>query len=267
MLGAIAGDIIGSIYERNSIKSKQFELFSSNNFFTDDTVLTVAIAKSIINHENYIDNIIDFGLKYYDVDYGSSFRKWLKSETHKPYNSWGNGSAMRVSAIGFAFQTEEEVLLEAQKSAEITHNHIEGIKGAKATALAIFMAKNGKTKEEIRTIISQKFDYNLNRTVDEIRPFYKFFVSSQQSVPESIICFLDSNSYEDAIRNAISLGGDADTMATIAGGIAEAYYEGVPKEISKNVYEKLPKEFLEILLRFKDEINSRNSNEKNICNW
>ena len=254
MLGAIAGDIIGSAYERHPIKTKKFKLFSRQSVFTDDTVLTIAVAKSIIDNEEYIDNVIDFGLKYYDAGYGGSFRKWLKSRTHRPYNSWGNGSAMRVASIGFAFSSEKEVLREAKKSAEITHNHIEGIKGAEATALAIFMAKTGKSKDEIRATISKKFDYDLNRTVDKIRPNYKFQVSCQESVPESIICFLDSNSYEDTIRNAISLGGDADTMATIAGGIAEAYYKEIPKEISNNVYQRLPKEFLEIILRFRDKI-------------
>ena len=252
MLGAIAGDIIGSAYERYPIKTKKFELFSKYSKFTDDTVMTLAVAKSIIDDEDYIDNIIDFGIRYYDVGYGGSFRKWLKSRTHKPYNSWGNGSAMRVSAIGFAFSSEQEVLLEAKKSAEITHNHTEGIKGAQATALAIFMAKNGKSKTEIKATISKIFDYDLNRTVDKIRLNYKFQVSCQESVPESIICFLDSDSYEDTIRNAISLGGDADTMAAIAGGIAEAYYKEIPREILKNVYQRLPKEFLEIILRFRN---------------
>jgi len=254
MLGAIAGDIIGSAYERYPIKTKKFKLFSKYSIFTDDTVMTLAVAKSIIDNEDYIDNVIDFGTRYYDVGYGGSFRKWLKSRSHRPYNSWGNGSAMRVASIGFAFSSEQEVLREAKKSAEITHNHTEGIKGAQATALAIFMAKIGKSKTEIKATISKMFDYDLNRTVDKIRPNYKFHVSCQESVPESIICFLDSDSYEDTIRNTISLGGDADTMAAIAGGIAEAYYKEIPKEILKNVYQRLPKEFLEIILRFKDEI-------------
>jgi len=218
--------------------------------------MSIAILKSIINNEPYLDNIIDFGLRYFDVGYGSGFKKWLKGIEHKPYNSWGNGSAMRVSAIAWAFSTEEEVLFQAQKSAEVTHNHIEGIKGARATALAIFMARNNKNKDEIRERIAQQFSYNLTRTVDEIRPNYIFHVSCQESVPESIICFLDSTSYEDAIRNAISLGGDADTMATIAGGIAEAYYQEIPQEISKGTYERLPKEFLEILSQFQDKIQN-----------
>jgi ADP-ribosylglycohydrolase len=253
MLGAIAGDIIGSAYERHSIKTKKFELFSKYSKFTDDTVMTIAIVKAILNDEKYLEYVVDFGKRYSDVGYGASFRKWLQSWNHKPYNSWGNGSAMRVSAIGFLFDSEQEVLYEAKRSAEITHNHPEGIKGAEATALAIFMARKGKGKNQIRERISKQFDYDLNRTVDEIRPNYAFQVSCQESVPESIICFLDADSYEDTIRNAISLGGDADTMACIAGGIAEAYYGEIPQEILKEVYKRLPKEFLEIVLSFRDK--------------
>ena len=256
MLGVIAGDIIGSAYERYPMKTKKFDLFSKYSQFTDDTVMTLAIAKSIIDSTKYVDNVVDFGIRYADVGYGGSFRKWLKSWSHKPYNSWGNGSAMRVSAIGFLFDSEEKVLVEAKKSAEITHNHIEGIKGAEATALAIFMARKGKSKNQIRERISKKFDYDLERTVEEIRPNYQFQVSCQESVPESIICFLDANSYEDTIRNAISLGGDADTMAAIAGGIAEAYYGEIAQEIRDEIYKRLPKEFLEILLMYRDRVEN-----------
>ena len=252
MLGAIAGEIIGSYYEFHKIKTKEFDLFHPESKFTDDTTLSMAIAKSILDDEPYLDNVVDFGLRYFEVGYGSSFKAWLKGNEHKPYNSWGNGSAMRVSPIAFAFETEEKVLDEARKSAEITHNHPEGIKGAEATALAIFMARKGASKEEIRERIATQFEYDLNRTVDEIRPKYKFEVSCQKSVPESIICFLDSDSFEDCIRNCISLGGDADTMGAIAGGIAEAYY-GVPKEIEERVYGYLSDEFLEILKRFRRE--------------
>ena len=252
MLGAILGDIIGSHYERNKIKTKEFELFHPKSKFTDDTTLSLAVAKSILDNEPYVDNVVDFGLRYFDVGYGSAFRAWLKEEGHKPYNSWGNGSAMRVSPVAWAYESEEKVLEEARKSAEITHNHPEGIKGAEATALAIFMARKGKSKEEIRERISTQFEYDLNRTVDEIRPEYKFEVSCAKSVPESIICFLDSDSFEDSIRNAISLGGDADTMGAIAGSIAEAYY-GIPPEIEERVLEYLNEEFVNILERFKKE--------------
>ena len=251
MLGTIAGDIIGSWYEFHATKSKDFELFHPESKFTDDTTLSIAIAKSILDNESYLENVVDFGLRYFDVGYGSSFKKWLKSDEHLPYNSWGNGSAMRVSAIAWAFNSEEKVLEEARKSAEITHNHPEGIKGA--VALAIYMCRMGKSKEKVREDISTKYAYNLNRIVDEIRPTYKFEVSCDKSVPESIICFLDSNSFEDCIRNCISLGGDADTMAAIAGGIAEAYYGSVPKEIEEKVYGYLNDEFIEVLNRFKKE--------------
>jgi len=252
MLGAVAGDIIGSYYEFHKIKTKEFELFHPKSRFTDDTTLSIAIAKSILDNESYLDNIVDFGLRYFDVGYGRGFKGWLKGDEHKPYNSWGNGSAMRVSPVAWAFDSEDRVLEEAGKSAEITHNHPEGIKGAKATALAIFMARKGSIKEEIRERISTEFDYNLSRTVDEIRPKYKFHVSCAKSVPESIICFLDSDSFEDCIRNAISLGGDADTMGAISGAIAEAYY-GIPKEIEEKIYGYLNDEFVVILERFKKQ--------------
>lgn len=176
----------------------------------------------------------------------------MQGDVHKPYNSWGNGSAMRVSPIGFAFNNEIEVLDEAKKSAEVTHNHIEGVKGAQATALAIYLARMGKSKEAIKEAIEREFEYDLNRKLDEIRPEYQFDSSCAGSVPESIICFLESSSYEDCIRNAISLGGDADTMAAIAGGIAEAYYKEIPQFIKDKVYEILPDEFIAINERFED---------------
>ncbi len=254
MLGAIAGEIIGSYYEFHKIKTKEFELFHPKSKFTDDTVLSMAIAKSILDNKPYLDNVVDFGLRYFEVGYGGSFKKWLKSDEHLPYNSWGNGSAMRVSPIAWAFETEDKVLQEARKSAKITHNHPEGIKGAEATALAIFIARKGASKEEIRERITKDFGYDLSRTVDEIRPTYKFEVSCQKSVPESIICFLDSNSFEDCIRNCVSLGADADTMGAIAGGIAEAYY-GIPKEIETKVYAYLSDEFVYILKMFREKYN------------
>jgi len=256
MLGAIAGDVIGSFYEFNGIKTKEFELFPNGTKFTDDTLLTIAVAKSILDCESYLDNIVDFSLRYfeYPLGFGTRFKEWLKAGEYQPYNSWGNGSAMRVSPVGFAFNDEKRVLEEAKKSAEVTHNHIEGIKGAQATALAIFLARQGQSKEEIRERISKEFDYDLNRTVEAIRPSYQFEVSCQKSIPESIICFLDSTSYEDCIRNAISLGGDADTMAAIAGGIAQAYYKEIPKFIIEEVYKVLPKEFITIIERFEKKI-------------
>lgn len=250
MLGAIAGDIIGSWYEFHPIKTTIFELFPPKSTFTDDTTLSIAMAKAILEDQPYLDHVIDFGLRYLEVGYGSFFKQWLQGKTHQPYNSWGNGSAMRVSAIGWAFETEEQTLEEAHKSAMITHNHPEGIKGAKATALAIFMARNQATKEAIRSRITDEFGYDLTRTLESIRPTYRFEVSCQKSVPESLICFLESTSYETCIRNCISLGGDADTMAAIAGGVAEAYY-GIPLEIEAKVYDYLPQEFREIVQAFR----------------
>ncbi len=235
MIGAIAGDIMGSVYEHNPIKTKDFPLFHPRCRFTDDTVLTVAVADAILTGRPYEQSVREFGRRYPRAGYGKRFNGWLHSDHPQPYNSWGNGSAMRVSPVGFAFNTEDEVLDEAEKTASISHNHPEGVKGAQATALAVFFARMGRTKEEIREQISQRFGYNIHRTVDDIRPTYSFDVSCQGTVPEAIIAFLDSTSYEDAVRNAISLGGDSDTLACITGGIAEAFYGDVPDDIQAKV--------------------------------
>ena len=248
MIGSIAGDIIGSVYEGSPIKFKDFVLFSNRAEFTDDTILTIATAYSLLNKVDYTTSYKTFGRKY-TAGYGANFYNWLVSSDDAPYNSWGNGAAMRVSPIGFAFNTVDAVLDEAKKSAEVTHNHPEGIKGAQATALAILYARTGKSKSFIKQQIIEQFDYDLDRTLDEIRPRYSFHVSSQESVPESIISFLESDSYEDAVRNAVSLGGDSDTMACIAGGIAQAFY-GVPEDICETARNLLPKEFIEILDQF-----------------
>ncbi len=250
MIGAVAGDIIGSIYEFDQIKTKDFPLFSEECTFTDDTVLTVAIGDAILSGGSYLDSVKRIGRLYPDSGYGGCFYHWLHSDDRLPYNSWGNGSAMRVSPVGFAFSTEEEVLEQARKSAEITHNHPEGIKGAESTALAVFLARTGSGKETIRARITDQFGYNLDRTVDDIRPSYRFNESCQETVPEAIVAFLDSESYEDAIRNAVSLGGDSDTLACITGGIAEAFYGGVPYEITARVEEILTPDLLDITKRF-----------------
>ena len=250
MIGAIAGDIIGSIYEFNQIKTKDFPLSSEGCRFTDDTVLTVAVANTILSGDSYLESIKSIGQQYPNAGYGNRFICWLSSYKSKPYNSWGNGSAMRVSPVGFAYDTQEEVLRQAKKSAEITHNHPEGIKGAQATALAIFLARTGSGKEDIRSRITRMSGYNLDRTVDDIRPSYQFNESCQETVPEAIVAFLDSDSYEDAIRNAVSLGGDSDTLACITGGIAEAFYGGVPDEITTRVKEILAPDLLYITERF-----------------
>jgi ADP-ribosylglycohydrolase len=262
MIGAIAGDIIGSVYEFHPIKTKDFPLFSPSCFFTDDTVLTVAIADAILTGRSYLEAVREIGRRYPDCGYGGFFFRWLHSEDSRPYNSWGNGSAMRVSPIGFAFLDEATVMKEAARTAEITHNHAEGIKGAQATALAIFLARAGRTKEEIKRTIQTHFDYDLDRTVDEIRPSYSFTESCQQTTPEAIIAFLDSTSYEDAIRNAVSLGGDADTLACITGGIAEAFYGGVPQAIRAKVSEYLSHDLWAITDRFLKKFATKDSNRK-----
>jgi len=251
MIGAIAGDIIGSVYEHNPIKTKDFPLFQAQCHFTDDTVLTVAIADAILSSGTYVDSIRRIGCNYPGAGYGGSFIHWLYSDDYRPYNSWGNGAAMRVSPVGFAFSPEATVRLQAQMSAEITHNHPEGIKGAQATALAVFLARNGYSKNDIKRKIEKECGYNLNRTTEDIRPFYSFDISCQGTVPEAIIAFLDSDSYEDAVRNAVSLGGDSDTLACITGGIAQAYYGGIPEDFVKKIREYLTPDLWEITEAFR----------------
>ncbi|OPY86392.1 MAG: ADP-ribosylglycohydrolase [Syntrophus sp. PtaU1.Bin208] len=253
MIGAIAGDVIGSVYEHSRMKTLNFPLFQEYSRFTDDTVMTLAIADAIINSRGYAESMKSFGRRYPKAGYGRDFLKWILASESKPYNSWGNGSAMRASPIGFAYPTVETVMAEARKSAEVSHDHPEGIKGAQAAALAVFLARTGKSKKEIREEISGRFAYNLDRTVDDIRPNYRFDASCQGSVPEAIIAFLDSKNYEDAIRKAVSLGGDSDTLACIAGGIAQAFYGEIPPEILAEVRKRLPGEFLTIIDRFHKE--------------
>jgi len=250
MIGAIAGDVIGSVFEHYATKSTQFDLFGPHSKFTDDTVLTVAIANSIMRGIDYAISLKTFGAIYPHAGYGASFFRWIFSPDMKPYDSWGNGSAMRVSPVGFAFTSIEDVLKEAKKSAEVTHNHPEGIKGAQAVALAIFLARSGKNKAAIKAEISYRFGYHLNRKLEDIRPHYTFDVSCQGSVPESIIAFLEGENFEDTIRKGISLGGDSDTIACIAGGIAQAFYQDIPQEIISNVRKRLPESFLDIIDEF-----------------
>lgn len=250
MLGAIAGDVIGSVYERHPIKTTGFPLFAEGSRFTDDTVLTVAVAYAILQGEDYAVSLRQFGRRYPRAGYGGTFYRWLFTEDHGPYNSWGNGSAMRVSPVGLAFDTESEVLAQAEASAAVTHNHPEGIKGAQATALAVFLARTGVQKEQIRTRIVEEFGYYLARTVAAIRPSYQFDVSCQGTVPEAIIAFLDSHDYEDAVRLAISLGGDSDTLACIAGSIAAPYYGQIPETIIRPVRQLLPADLLAVVDEF-----------------
>ncbi|MFO8236639.1 MAG: ADP-ribosylglycohydrolase family protein [Bacteroidales bacterium] len=253
MIGAIAGDIIGSRFEVIPTKSPDFDLFSALSNFTDDTVLTVAVADSILTGNSYESNLLFYGRKYRDAGYGANFVKWLSGQIRGPYNSYGNGAAMRVSPVGFAFNTKEKVLTEAQNTAEVTHNHPEGIKGAQATALSVFLAKAHYDKKDIKQEITKLFDYDLDRTLDEIRPHYTFEISCQRSVPESIIAFLESEDFVSAIRNVVSLGGDSDTMACITGAIAQAYYKEIPGEIVENVYARIPDEFKKIIILFEEK--------------
>jgi len=249
MIGAIAGDIIGSVYDWNNIKTKEFELFSSDCFFTDDTVLTIALAESILTGTDYASLMRAYYRRYPDAGYGGLFHRWARLDESEPYNSWGNGAAMRISSVGFAFDTLDEVLRRATDYTAVTHNHPEGIKGAQATAAAIFLARTGSTKADIKRYTASTFGYDLSKSVDEIRPFYRFDESCQGTVPQAIACFLESADFEDAIRNAISLGGDSDTLACITGGIAEAYY-GVPEAIGHRAMEILDEDLRGITARF-----------------
>lgn len=250
MLGAIAGDVIGSVFESRGQKQYDFPLFSSSSRFTDDTVLTIAIAKALLEQRDFQETIVELCRRYPHAGYGRSFEQWLNHPETGAYQSWGNGAAMRISPIGFAASNEPQCLHQAQQAVEMTHDHAEGIRGAQATAMSILLARQGADKEAIRTIIGQRFGYDLKRTVAAIRPHYRFDVSCQRSVPESIICFLDAEDYEGTIRNAVSLGGDTDTMACIAGGIAQAYWKTLPPDIVSATRSRLPDEFLDIIDRF-----------------
>ena len=250
MLGAIAGDIIGSVYEWRPIKTTGFPLFQPGSCFTDDTVLTVAVAQAILTGGDYAAVLRDVGRRYPNAGYGGTFIQWLHDERMGPYNSWGNGSAMRVSPVGWAYDDPVQLLAAAEASAAVSHNHPEGIKGAQAVALAIYRARTGASKEDIREETAVRFQYDLSRTLDEIRPGYSFDVSCRGSVPEAIIAFLESDDYETAVRLAISLGGDSDTMACIAGAIAEAFYGGVPDTIAHETRQRLPADFLSIIGQF-----------------
>lgn len=278
VIGAIAGDIIGSPYEFNSIKTTEFPLFSEKSRFTDDTVMTIAVLNALLEYQEqediggleglfwdirkidweklnqlFITSMKMFGRAYPDAGYGGRFRRWLFGDSTEPYYSFGNGSAMRVSSVGAFFHRPEIVDKVAEASAAVTHNHPEGIKGAKAVADAIFHAKT-KGKKEIKDIIKIKYGYNFYRTVNKIRPGYKFDETCQGSVPEAIICFFEGESFEEVVRLAVSLGGDSDTQAAIAGSIAAARY-GVPKTIKDEVLKRLPEDLLAVYYRYDEETN------------
>lgn len=247
IIGAICGDILGSCYEGAGVKHLDHPLCLRSDRFTDDTVCTIAVTDAIINDLSFADALRKWCRKYPYAGYGGSFRNWFRAENAKPYNSWGNGSAMRVSAAGALASSMEEALDLAKRSAEVTHNHPEGIKGAQATAASIFLARNGKSKEEIKHYIEESFGYDLDRKFCDIQMCYSFDVSCQGSVPESIISFLESSDYEDAVRHAIAMGGDADTMAAISGGIAAAFYGEIPESILTHCMNRLPDDMKKII--------------------
>ena len=249
MLGAIIGDIIGSTFEHYPIKTKDFELFRPGSRFTDDTVMTIAVADALLSDMNFAKYLERYYYHYPNLPYGGMFHDWARANVQKPYNSWGNGSAMRVSPAAYAGNSIDDVLDIALKTAEVTHNHPEGIKGAQATALVIFLALKGKCNTELIKEITTRFEYDLDRRLVDLRPDYFCDLSCQNTVPEAIICFLEADSYEDAIRNAISLGGDADTMACIAGSFAEARW-GIPEDIKEKAYTYLDDRIINVLERF-----------------
>ena len=284
MLGAVIGDMVGSIYEFHNIKTTEFELITKENNYTDDSVMTFAVADWLLNDKGHTQEVLTETFVWFAHNYpcplggyGGGFLRWLTypktecvnvvkedgsvrhmiKEIRKPYNSWGNGSAMRTSAVGWMFDTLEETERVAEIQASLTHNHPEGIKGAQATSAAIFMARIGKSKEEIKQYIETKYGYNLSWTCDQIRPNYKYDVSCQGTVPPAIIAFLESTDFESCLRLAVSLGGDCDTLTCISAGIAEAFYKYIPDWIVKEMWERLPLDFKIIVQMMVNETHYR----------
>lgn len=267
MYGAILGDMIGAPYEFDrGNKTKDFEMFNDRVGFTDDSVMTIAVADALMRISNdsedddvrtaVIQSMQKWGRKYPQAGYGQRFFFWLGKKNSQPYGSWGNGSAMRVSSVGWLYNSLEETRRYARLTAEVTHNHPEGIKGAEAVASAIFMARNGASKEEIKEYIVQGFDYDLSRTCDEIRPGYHHIESCQETVPEALTAFMEGTDFEDVIRTAVSLGGDCDTLTCIAASIAEAFY-GLPDNMKDECRKRLPNDMLRILDRFDERRSDR----------
>ncbi len=242
--------MIGSAHEFAGLKYHDFPLFIAESRFTDDSVLTLAVADAILSDLPYDKCIRLYARAYPHSGFGGLFRAWMYAADPQPYGSYGNGSAMRVSAVGWAFDSVDQVLVEAARTAEVTHNHPEGIKGAQATALAVYLARRGESKAEIKEQVAARFGYDLEQTLDEIRPDYRFDETCQGTVPQAIVAFLESTDFEDAVRNAVSLGGDADTLGAITGAIAEAYYGGVPEDIAREVRDRLHVDFWEVIERF-----------------
>ena len=267
MYGAILGDIIGSPFEFDrGDKTKDFKLFSRRSHFTDDSVMTLAVCEALLKvgqdatvkeiEDTVISSMQSWGRRYPRAGYGGYFRRWLTARHPEPYNSFGNGSAMRVSAVGWLYDSLEKTRTVAKATANVTHNHPEGIKGAEATASAIFMARNGSSKEEIKKYIEKEFHYDLNRTLNEIRPDYHMDETCQKTVPEAIIAFLEATDFEDAIKNAVSLGGDTDTLGAITGSIAEAYY-GIPEWLMTECRKRINKDMRVVLDDFNDVLSRK----------
>jgi ADP-ribosylglycohydrolase len=252
MLGAISGDVIGSVHEYIGTKTTEFELFPPNCRFTDDSVLTIAVADCLMSGRSYVDAFHDYFAAYPSVGWGGMFHDWASRRDRAPYNSWGNGAAMRVASLAYAFDRLEDVLEEAAQTAEVTHNHPEGVKGAQATAAAVFLARRGEAKPAIKATIEKLFGYDLSRSLDKIRTSYEYDISCQGTVPPALIAFLESVSFEDAIRKSISLGGDADTLACITGGVAEAFYRGVPADIALPTLDRLDDRLRRVVTSFRD---------------
>ena len=258
MIGAIIGDIAGSRFEFNNFRHKDFKLLHKKCYFTDDSVMTIALAQAILDckgdytglREQAVTRMVEFGRRYPDAGYGGGFYKWLFARKQKPYNSCGNGSAMRISAVAFAARTPEELKDMSRKVTDVTHNHPDGILGAEATAMAIFMARHGASIPEIRRVFTEEY-YPIDFTIDEIRPVYEWGALCSNTVPQALEAFFESTGYEDAIRNAISIGGDSDTIAAITGGVAEAYY-GVPDDIREQAMDYLKPDLKEVILAFEE---------------
>ncbi|MBE0488633.1 MAG: ADP-ribosylglycohydrolase family protein [Halomonas sp.] len=250
MLGAIAGDIIGSVHEGRGTKHRDFPLFTPQSTFTDDTVLCLAVAEVLLHGGDFVDAFHDYFHRYPDAGFGGGFMRWAANRDRQPYYSWGNGSAMRVPPVGFAACSLEEALMLARRSAEVTHDHPEGVRGAQAVAAVIYLARQGADKACLREEVEARFGFDLSHSLDEIRPGYRFDVSCQGSVPESITAFLESDSVESAIRNAISLGGDADTQACMAGAMAEAFHGGLPEALRHETLARLPDDLRRVVEAF-----------------
>ncbi len=251
MLGAIVGDIVGSVYEFDNHRSKVFPLFKAESVFTDDSVMTVALAYAIVADGGVESVMRRWGAQYPRAGYGGMFRRWLADETMGPYGSFGNGAAMRISPAGWAYPTLDETLKRARQYTEVTHNHPEGIKGAETVAGAIWLARHGSSRKDLREWIVKHSGYDLSRTCDEIRPGYEFNETCQRTVPEALTAFMESTDFEDSIRLGISLGGDSDTLACITGSVAEAFYGGVPPEIEREALARLDQPLRDVLDLFR----------------